>query len=69
MSEKEKGFYMVYLEGGDNPKFKHLSKLSAETEAKRLAKLTGRKAYILASVYAIEYTEFKTTPTEPELPF
>ena len=63
---------MVFLEDGGAPTYKHDSLLSAENEAKRLTKLTGRKAYVLCTVKSIqinEFTEVDMMPEIPELPF
>lgn len=43
-------FFMVFVEGGDNPVFKHLSYISAWEEAKRLAKKTKKSTYVLTVV-------------------
>lgn len=51
-------FYMVYLEHGGAPTFKHTILDNAITEAKRLSQQTGRKAYILESIKSVEYTNF-----------
>ena len=47
-------FYMVYLENERTPTYKHPNIESAKTEAKRLARTYGKKAYILVSIKSIE---------------
>lgn len=63
---------MVYLEGSRGPTYKHETYQSAATEAKRLAKIFERKAYVLATVKSFELVEFheeELTPDMNELPF
>ena len=63
---------MVYVEGGHNPTYKHLDKPTAEKEAKRLTKLTNKKAYVLCTVKSYEIIEFNEedcVPDGEELPF
>jgi len=64
-------FYMVFLENGGAPTFKHPKLNLAESEAKRLAKQTGKKAYVLCSLKSFEINEFKTEDLRPteDLPF
>ena len=67
-----KTFYMVYVEGERGPAYKHSSIESAENEAKRLAKKTGKKAYVLVSAKSYELDLFKTEdliPKEDNIPF
>lgn len=45
----EKEFYMVYVDGQNSPTYKHDTKESAETEAKRLSEKLGKKAFVLES--------------------
>ena len=51
-------FYMVFVEGGATPACKHDSLDSAEKEAKRLATLLKKKAYVfyLAFIYICLFT-------------
>ena len=52
-------FWMIYVEGGGSPTYKHTTWESVETEAKRLAKqLPGKKVYILGSVVSYQVNEF-----------
>lgn len=62
---------MIYLEDGGAPTYKHESLASAEQEARRLAKKTGRKAYILGTIKSIQLNEFIVVDmkSEEELPF
>lgn len=60
-------YWMLYVEGGESPKIQHPNKESAITEAKRLAKITGKKVTVLESILFVELNEFKIT--EPDLPF
>lgn len=58
---KNISFYMVFMEGERTPTYKHESLLSAETEARRLVKAHGGKAYILKAFKAIKpRDEFET---------
>lgn len=68
---KTKIFFMIYLEDGGAPTYKHESLASAEQEARRLAKKTGRKAYILGTIKSIQLNEFIVVDmkSEEELPF
>ena len=52
---------MLYVEDGNTPAYKHQTQESAEKEAKRLAKLTGKKVFILQAQKCIELNEFKET--------
>lgn len=50
----EKPFFMVFVEGGNSPTFKHQFRENAATEAKRLTQLTSKKTYVLKTVEAYE---------------
>lgn len=72
--EKEIGFYMVYLDGGSTPTFKHDTYDSAVIEARRLSSMHERKTYVLKTKTSIsvrkEYDELKMgKPNENALPF
>lgn len=54
----KEAFWMIYVEGGGSPTFKHTTWQSVETEAKRLAQQTGKKVYILGSVVSYQINEF-----------
>lgn len=65
-------FFMVFIENGGAPTYRHATLNLAEQEAKRLAKLTGEKAFVLCSLKAFEVIEFKESDYRPEtedLPF
>ena len=64
-------FYMVFVEGQYTPTYKHTTQQSAETEAKRLAKELGLKAYVLTTIKSFEINEFTVKDCRPsdELPF
>lgn len=70
---KKETFFMVFVEGGDAPTFKHSTLLSAQNEAKRLARLTKRKATVLCSYKSYEIIEFQEAEVLPDdlkdLPF
>ena len=61
-------FWMVYLENGNNPTFRHNSVESAVKEAERLTRQTGRRAFVLESKRAVELSEppVKWTNTDKE---
>lgn len=66
------GFFMVYIEGGRSPSHQHEYLSCAEEEAKRLALLTGKKAYVLASYKSyliMNMEESKCVPNMDDLPF
>lgn len=46
--------YMVFVEGGSNPRMVHTSYAAAKAEAERLAKRTARKATVLKIVARVE---------------
>lgn len=64
-------FFMVFLEGEKTPTYKHLSLEEAETEAKRLAKVHRKKAYVLCTIKSFEINEFIVKDLRPDrdLPF
>lgn len=47
-------FWMCYVEGGNSPTMKHSSG-EARPEAERLARKTGRRVYVMASVAYVDY--------------
>ncbi|MBS1453603.1 MAG: hypothetical protein HP002_09505 [Lentisphaeria bacterium] len=61
-------FWMVYLENGNCPTFRHDSVESAAKEAERLTRQTGRRAFVLESKQAVELSEppVKWTDTDKE---
>lgn len=50
-------FWMVYLENGNSPTFRHSSVEAARQEAERLTRQTGRRAFVLESKQAVELSE------------
>lgn len=65
-------FYMVFVEGCATPSYKHENLESAEDEAKRLATLLKKKAYVLCTIKSIEDTQYKIEDCRPngsDLPF
>ncbi|MBE6337656.1 MAG: hypothetical protein E7068_02490 [Lentimicrobiaceae bacterium] len=63
--ETEKGFYMVFMEGGNTPAYKHAEKESAIKEARRLAETHKKKTYLLATVTSFEYDCIKIKEANP----
>lgn len=63
--EKEHPFYMVYVQGEHTPTYQHEELTSAENEAQRLTELTGKKAYVLATVKSYLIDKFKVTDCRP----
>jgi hypothetical protein len=65
-------FYMVFVEGCATPAYKHENLESAEDEAKRLATLLKKKAYVLCTIKSVEDTQYKIEdcrPNRSDLPF
>lgn len=63
-------FWMIYVEGGTNPTYKHSTYESALAEAKRLAEITNKPAYILVTDTKVELDKFRLTSLNPaEEPF
>ena len=63
-------FWMIYVEGEHAPAYKHNTYESAMAEAKRLAELTGKPAYILVTDTKVELDKFRLTTLNPaENPF
>ena len=64
-------FYMVYVEGGNNPTYKHESHSLALEEAKRLTQRLNKPAYVLEAVQKVELQLFnvETLTRKDELPF
>ena len=71
LKKKKQDFYMLYVEGGNSPTYKHESWESARTEAYRLSILTGGQRVSL--LRATSYIECKQTFYESseseDLPF
>ena len=65
-------FFMVFLEGARTPTVKYSVIELAENEAKRLAKMYDKKAYVLCSIKSFEINEFTVKDCRPDtddLPF
>lgn len=43
-------FFMIHVDGGSAPVFRHYTLSAAITEAERLARLTNKKVHILVSL-------------------
>ena len=73
MEKQLEKFYMVFMEGGNNPAYQHETLEKAEKEAKRLAKVHEKKTYVLATIKSFELDMFKVSDVMPEeidgLPF
>lgn len=63
--EKENGFYMVFMEGGNTPAYKHAEKEGAIKEARRLAETHKKKTYLLATITSFEYDCIKVQEASP----
>lgn len=66
-------FYMVFVEDGNSPSFRHANSDSAENEAKRLSKLLNKKAWVLCTIKSIrppdEFIIEDCRPDNDDLPF
>jgi hypothetical protein len=65
-------FFMVLLENERTPTYKHSNIVSAEKEAKRLAEVHNRKAYVLCAIKSFEKVQFNIEdlrPNNSDLPF
>lgn len=60
-------FFMVYVEDGTSPTYKHITLEAAETEAKRLSKMLGKKAWVLCTLKSFQIVEFEVKDCRPEL--
>lgn len=63
---KEKIFYMLYMEDSNPPKFKHDTYQSALEEANRLSRAFNRIVYILKASESIEIKAVKTVLKDEE---
>lgn len=60
--KQEKGFFMVWIEGNNQPKTKHNSIDEATAEAERLIlKTNSKKAFVLQAIQQIEVETVKVT--------
>lgn len=55
------GFYMIYVEGQESPKRKHLTFEDAQKEAERLARAMRKKTYILGTIECVEVNDIVRT--------
>lgn len=65
-------FFMVFVEGERTPAVRYSVPILAENEAKRLSKLTGKKAFVLCSLKSFEIKDFEIKDCRPkidDLPF
>ncbi|MBO4550860.1 MAG: hypothetical protein J5733_09030 [Bacteroidaceae bacterium] len=63
-------FFMLYVEGGGAPTYKHLNYPTALAEAKRLAAKTEQPVYILEAHSKVELNKFNITQlSSVEYPF
>lgn len=70
----ENKFYMVFVEGGGSPTYRHQTYKSAEDEAKRLATLTSKKTFVLGTIMQVEEIKYNLKNCSvveliPDLPF
>lgn len=54
-------FYMIYVEGQDSPKRRHLTFEDAQKEAERLARAMHKKTYILGTIECVEVNDIVRT--------
>lgn len=69
---KQTVFYMIYVEGGNSPTYKHDSYESASKEAYRLAGTTGKEFFILSAIASCKKEIINIGARKPEdddLPF
>lgn len=64
-------FYMVFVDGGSSPLYRHATLNGAQEEAKRLARTLRRKAWVLCTIKSFEISEFIEKDCRPDndLPF
>lgn len=58
-NKDETGFFMAYVESGKHPPRICKDFMSAEVEAKKLASITSRRAYVLSSMKSYETRTIK----------
>lgn len=59
---------MIFLEGGEAPKYQHSDFMMATREAERLAELTGKKAFVLCSIASVKLADkFQKEDLRPEI--
>lgn len=64
-------FYMIFVENGNPPSYKHNDIFSAKTEAERLARKTGKRVYVLKNIADVVVTDaqWSTNVIDDEIPF
>lgn len=63
-------FYMIYVEGQDSPKRRHLTFEDAQKEAERLARAMRKKTYILGTIECVEVNDIiRTNCAVDQLPW
>jgi hypothetical protein len=66
-------FYMIFVEGGQSPTYRHQTLELARKEAERLATLPdniGKNIFVLSSMSYVIYNPFAWYPTNTgEIPF
>lgn len=67
-------FYMCFVEGSGSPTVKHPTPEIAKTEAERLARMTGHRVHVLASVASCQKTDVQWDrhdgrPEDDTIPF
>jgi len=67
---ENRSFYMIYVEGGNAPAYKHETIESAKLEAQRLAEKTGKDVFILFATKKIKLNKFTEVELiNPDIPF
>ena len=64
---KGKTFFMVFMEYGHTPTFKHETYESACNEAQRLSRLHKKKTWVLCTLKSYEIVEFHEKDCRPEI--
>ena len=67
MNTSNENFFMVFLEGERTPTVRYSVIELAENEAKRLAKVHNKKAFVLCSLKSFEVNEFTIKDCRPNL--
>lgn len=57
----QRAFYMIYVEGQESPKRRHLTFEDAQKEAERLARAMRKKTYILGTIECVEVNDIVRT--------
>lgn len=65
-------FFMCFVEGGQSPAYQHVDEDSARAEAERLARVTGRRVWLLEACMFVEKRDVqwnRAPPPREETPF